>query len=242
MYPTLSYRLTWGGPLGSMGETWSCGLRLWNIGMTLDSGDQSWQAHWDSCYAALPAMEALLVAFHHDASKGMSPDAVLEVIKLNPVGTDGRQNELLNTAESHVLTGGAGGGTIGPHELAAAVTLRTDLTRGRGHAGRVFLPIGNPGFTTNGQFTGTTLGNLAHGMGALIWAINAVDDWLISGTNTHPLVHVLSNRSGRGDTTGVGPAYPVTSVAVGSVPDVQRRRRRSDVEAYTGGSITESGS
>jgi hypothetical protein len=242
MYPTLSYHLTWGGSSGSGEEGWTCGLRLWNIGITLNDSDQSWTAHGDNAAAAVDSIKTLLQAFHTDGVMHLNPHFYLDWVKLNPVDEHGRQSSTLNTIEARTVGTNAGGGSPGAFELALVASLTTAVARGRGHAGRLFHPVGSLTYDgTDGRVVGTTLTTIAQRTGKLLYDINNISTWTITGTNKQPKVYILSNRSGKNDVTGTGPAYPVTGVNVGDVPDVQRRRRRGQVEARTLGHLTSAG-
>jgi hypothetical protein len=242
MYPTLSYHLTWGGSSGSGEESWTCGLRLWNIGLTLNDSDQTWAAHGANCLAAIASVKTILQAFHTDGLMHLNPGMNINWVKLNPVGADGKQSSTLNTIELATMGTVAGNGSPGAFEMALVASLTTDVARGRGHAGRLYHPVGSLTYDgIDGRVVGTTLTTVAQRTGKLIYDINHVSTWELTGTNKQPLVYILSNRSGKNDITNTGPAYPVTGVNVGDVPDVQRRRRRGQIEARTLGHITATG-
>jgi len=135
-------------------------------------------------------------------------------------GSGGNLNQDFDTQWAAYAVGSQPTGTAGgfglPFEVALALTLNTDK-RGASGRGRIYLPsLGTTAMAAGGRFN-PIICNL---MGAFIGA------WFHSVTLAHtykPLVvsrrRIVLNE--------------VKSITVGAVPDSQRRRRRSQVEANT---------
>lgn len=109
---------------------------------------------------------------------------------------------------------GQSGGNSLPYEVACAVSLQTDK-RGPSGRGRIYLPPFYTGvMTVDGRFDPTAVDSCAVMMGNFFEAVT-------SDTGHVPIVvsrrRIVLNE--------------ITSVAVGYVPDAQRRRRRSLDEA-----------
>lgn len=241
MYANGHLRLTWGGRMGTLGETWVCGLRLWHANMNAANPKVNPTARTTALAYQAAAIEAtddiasILAALHVDGRSRVNGAAHLDWCKLNFVDENGQQLDGVDT-NTHLfesdLTGAVG---AGPFELAICATLRTSLHRGRAHAGRIYMPSTGSSYT-EGKIPAADCTALANSVSERLYAINHVTSWgeaLVSGSLT-PVVHVMSTRSGKNTTTGNGPAFEVTSVDVGEVPDVQRRRRRGLAENYHG--------
>jgi len=102
-----------------------------------------------------------------------------------------------------------------PAQISQVATLTTAFPRGLASKGRIYLPQPQAAVGADGRWTTGIALATANAVKVLINAINAV-----SGMGT---VHVMSK-------IGSGATHPVTGIAVGRVPDTQRRRRRSLVE------------
>jgi hypothetical protein len=103
-----------------------------------------------------------------------------------------------------------------PYEVACAVTLQTD-TRGPRGRGRVYLPPLSVSFmAADGVFSNGVITNMTNHFADFLNAVKTATGW-------KPLV--VSKRALQ--------LHEVTSIGVGHVPDSQRRRRRSQLEAPT---------
>ena len=229
MYAGPHIRLTWGGPLGDI-ESWTCGLRLWQSGFSVEGSSTTW--HTDAhaaCALAIDDVASIIHALHIDSRTPTSGGAKLSWVKLNPVNTSGLQWDDLSTVEYDFEVPSAGLTPMGPLQLAICATLRTDTARGRSHAGRIFIPAGvyAAGLDYSGRFADSTAQQVANSVSERIYALNAVSSW---PGEFSPAVAVMSLRSAKNVTTGAGPVSMVTGVDVGRVYDTQRRRRRSVTE------------
>lgn len=104
------------------------------------------------------------------------------------------------------IAGTATGGWI--RQVASTVTLRTTLRR---HWGRIYLPIANSQWDTNGQLSSGVADALA----------SAARTALLVSPNSQGVVPVVYDRNRK-------IAFGVTALEVDSVPDIQRRRRPRD--------------
>lgn len=110
---------------------------------------------------------------------------------------------------------GANPTTRVPPQLTVALTTRASITRGRGHAGRFYLPTSMTGVDATGKLNaGQLTGFVTH------WAS------MLSTLNTEFGGNcVIYSKIGQ-------VANFITTLAVGDVVDTQRRRRKSLVEVY----------
>lgn len=105
-------------------------------------------------------------------------------------------------------------------QAALVATLTTALQRGRGHAGRVFLPV-SPPIQSTGHVGEATAVPIA----------NAVANWINSIALLTGDTPVVWSKIGDSVT-------PITGVKIGSIIDTQRRRRSSIPEVYYPGTVS----
>lgn len=149
----------------------------------------------------------------------VSNAAVLRLIKLNEIGTDGRY--VGDDTVEYEYTGTPPAGPTNPEmppQVSLAVSLRTDAARGRAHAGRFYIPSPGtsiqPSTGTIGVAAQTTVANASK---ALLEACNgALVGWRVG---------VVSK-------IGAGAERPVTHIAVGAALDTIRSRRTDLNESY----------
>lgn len=202
------YRLVWGGRLFTS-EQWTCSLHLDADILNGHTADH---------------FQPALVDWMTRATSYISVAAKLDFIKYNrvvpfvlPNGKTSMRYALQDT-EQILQDDMAVGTTVqGPGQLTLAVSLRTALSRGRAHAGRIYPPTGGLGVEADGR-VGTNVTNAAAiSYATLIRDINAVV--ALDGTAS---VVVFSN---------VGQVVQnVQSVRVGRVLDTMRSRRTSLAE------------
>jgi hypothetical protein len=213
--------LQWGGSLPG-GEEWSCSLRLApntfvnNLDLVPPNSNlQSW-LHG--------SMKDAVVAFHTRAASHISAACNLQYVKLNKIGLDGHYAE--GSTNEHVLadTGGGGSPPYPPNQLALAISLTTNVSRGPAHRGRFFMPM--PSMVLDpfsGVITASDADAVRGSAKTFLEAIADVPGLDFPGTLT-PVV--MSRKAGN-------PTYRVVEgVDVGRVLDTQRRRRRSLPESY----------
>lgn len=218
-YPT-HWRVTFGGSFWGV-EEWSCSLRI-------ADPSQSWTSDLNSAnYARLNSqafvddVAADVQKFFTSPNSLISNQARLDYVKMNQIGPDGRYVSPSQTMEKRWPSGLASGGTAsGVPQVALAVTLRSDRTRGPLSRGRFFLPTSAaPGGGTDGPRI-STLGatNVANQVVTLIRDLN---QW--PGVDATDAAVCLVSPGGRG--LPDGGVEPVIRVEVGRLLDTQRRRR-----------------
>lgn len=146
---------------------------------------------------------------------------ILTGIKLNRINTSGHYADP-DTMEHTYTTPiyGSVGGNVAP-QLTMVSTLLTNLPRGRGSKGRMFLPpqapllsIGNDGLVTASDALTVATRSLE-----LVTDLNALYEPLGASV-------VVASR------TGAGSMRVVNGVRVGRVPDTMRSRRNKQPEDY----------
>lgn len=201
--------LQWGGTLPG-GEIWSCGLRMARINNGWADRDPE---------GMLNGVAGAVEAFHSSPGTLISPRAVLTHTKLNTIGVDGHYAlpETFEFLHANLMGGGPVQQTPA-NQVALAVSLLTDYSRGPAHSGRFYLPLPAVSIGSDGR--------LADGERATVKT--AADQFIaaLNGLSNKYAVAIHSRKFG-------APAIrPVTHTAVGKVPDTQRRRRNKLVEAY----------
>jgi hypothetical protein len=206
-YPAHHWFLTWGGSLPG-GETFTNTLRISDPNYQ-DGTPDTQQAIVDAYAAPIATWFAL---------GQISSDAVLQWVKMNWVSPE-KGLYINNWTNRHDFTPAiSGGGTTRhyPNQVALALTLSTEYTRGLAHQGRVYLP--SPTATVD-SLTGVMSEGQSQSQGelfaTLITALNAVDP--------ARTVQVMSK-------VRTGAAHDVVSVNCGRVLDTMRSRRSKLLE------------
>src|SRR5664280_3036968 len=200
------FRLAFGGSLFVV-EQWVCRLNITSSGTLMTDGEAD---------TALPAIVTAASTFVAD-NGWFGTGVKLEYVKLNKINSAGHYDNpsAARTSLLDPAIGGGGGGSTLPPQVAVCATLLTAHARGKAHKGRIYLPALAGALITYGVGAGTIGGGAAGAIGdathAFIQAINAA----LPSPNA---VSVISST---------GEANHVTGVAIGSVYDTQRRRRRS---------------
>lgn len=209
--------LRFGGTAWSGIEQWSCGLKLKHLG-----GDAAGPMH-DEVKATIDEVTTACQAYVGRNNSKFSWEAILNWVTLNVINKDTGKYYHPNdpTITEGLTTAGMGGS--GVPQLALAVTMRGDFTRGTAAFGRWFIPAaymsvaadGNVGSTNAQQAADsagtflTDLANIDSGLGPDAWA-----PWLYG-----------AGASGARDSS-------IAQLDVGRVYDTQRRRRNSLEENY----------
>lgn len=155
-----------------------------------------------------------VVAFHTAVNAGISNRSVLEVIKFNEIGTDGRYASESETVMEEFETGHPGAITASlPPQVALAVTLRTAKRRGRAHAGRFYLPFGSGSIQPDGRVPVSTQTNVAAEVTTFLNALNTAAEGI--------------GRLAVASDIGTGAIEYITHCEVGGVLDTIRTRRKS---------------
>lgn len=197
------YRLVWGGRLFTT-EGWSCSLSI---------------ASGTGFNLAASNFKVLLSAFMARSGTIFPSSARMDFIKCNELNPMTRKY-VLQTSNSYFQNDMViGASTVGPGQAAMAVSTRTALARGRAHAGRFYLPIGNvPVDVGSGQVPASVTGAMATSAWSMI-------------TDVNNLVGVGSSVA---IFSSVGQTVePVNGVKVGRVVDTIRSRRSSLAEDYS---------
>lgn len=201
--------LQWGGSLPGA-EQWSCGMRMTEV----SSGP------WPDTDAAamLAAASTAIQAFHVRSASKISVYAMLNFIKLNPIDVSGHY--VLPTTNEAIITptGGGSSTNLYPNQVALVATLRTAVTRGPAHAGRIYLPMPTAATLPDGEISAADRDTIKGSLTTLLTDLNAI--------RANYKVAVYSRKLG-------APAQRlVTNFDVGRVLDTQRRRRKSLRENY----------
>jgi hypothetical protein len=219
-------RLSWGGSLGTpAAEIWTNTLKWAN--------DQSLAPTRDALVGAVAAAAVPLKTWFSSLNARISPQAKMNWVKLNYIQGNGLQRDT-DTVVFDVVPGAPGGAATdqAPWIQSYALTLRTGLSRGRGHAGRIFPPAcGNPADYSGS--TGYVARNIADYMalefGTCIRDVrNAMNGAL--GLEQPPFLNegvaydlVVISASKTGDNRPPQ-SNEVVSVVCDRVPDIQHRR------------------
>lgn len=201
--------LQWGGSLPGS-ESWSCGVRFRAV-TAANSGDPAGMIA--GCVSAISS-------YHADANTKIATLAKLNFVKLNMVNTAGHY--AADVTYQTILTPVAGGQSVAagsPNQMALAVSLTTDVTRGHAHRGRFYLPMPQVALdATTGVLSTTDANAVKTRTLTFITALNAV-------SGNYKLA-VFSRKSG-------DPRHrDVLSCQVGRTLDTQRRRRKKVLEAW----------
>lgn len=194
-------------------ETWQFGVRAF---LNPDLVGTNYDTHAQNLanYLAAPTQ-----TMHGNTNIAIGQDFKLTTIKVARIEIEGQY------APAHVPgiysyttpVAGSASAKVWP-QLALTVSLKTDIPRGRAHAGRFFLPGCSLAPGTDGRLTDSVVNNAETVIKTWLNAINAASE-----TTT---VGVFSKLD-------LGYSNPVTEIGIGRVMDTQRRRRRSIVEART---------
>jgi hypothetical protein len=146
--------------------------------------------------------------------------ASLAYVKVNNIGADGHYSDPASTHRHDYTTDIRGNGSsFWPEILSVCISWRTAKTRGPGSHGRIYLP--NPTIVSQNS---------------LMVDDSARVSYCTAGKN---LLTVLKNAGGPISATPVVSSKvnatntPITAISVGSVGDVQRRRKSAEKEIYT---------
>lgn len=215
--------LSWGGTIGNGKDVWAN-----NIRMTNDETGQPDSVPGATLEAMLDDYVTDIRTFMTSAGANIVGGTTCNWVKFNEIGPDGLYvNKTLTHARYLNGTGAAGpisGASTSycPTFQSVAVTLTTSQARGPGSKGRFFLPGCAPTLTYDGVINTTSQTAIANAAAAFITALG--DEAGVDVTNMRPAV--VSNVG------NPGPANVVTGIAIGNVPDVQRRRKNNLIETY----------
>jgi len=202
------------GPSAAGGvEDWSCSMRI-NTGTT--------NASENAKTAFLETVSAPVNTFHVSSGAGSGTTAWLTNLSAAYIDTDGKYlggGAQTTTVRPYTTPAAGVGGSAQSWDVARVYTLRTAQSRGRGHVGRFYYPVGQT-TQSDGRWTSAEVTAAATSAKTMIDAVNAAAKavWTASFG-----VSVMSFVG--------GVSYQVNAVEVGRAPDTQRRRTKSLVEA-----------
>ena len=215
-------RVTISGDCFDGAEIWSTGF--WMGSETADAGDPALSAediagHWNAHFTTTAAITSnkyrttQVKVSQHKASDGKVDLTKVDIYDLNPITT------------------GNSAATKYPPQITLAATLTSDIQRGTGSKGRMYLPGINTVVGDTGKISATPQGNLVTSLKTMFDAINAdadIPDRVILVSRGNKLVTIPG-----GDITYINPKnVNVTGLRVGDVYDTQRRRRNDLPEVY----------
>lgn len=211
-FPLQHKLLTVGGALFGSAERWSMGIRFAN-GFDTSTGID--QADVDACVAPIRA-------WFTSTSSAFPTVHTVDMIKLAPIGVDGKYPGTLDAKEATIgaAINGAGTSASLPAQCSLVISLTTPFSRGRAHIGRVYPPPVSVGFTQGAAGRLSTAGVQAY-MGTFRTMLNAIR------ANTALNAPAVMSRIGTGVSIGI------TGLRCGEVIDTQRRRRTSIPENYS---------
>jgi hypothetical protein len=205
-------RLVLSGTIADGNEVWSIGFNfaIPDVGSATAPQDvQDW--------AQAAALEASSWFATGVLSEMLSTAGTFDKVECYGYGPTG---PALAIGEAILTAPEVGSGAVNcPSYVSAVASLRTGLFGAR-YRGRVYLPAMGVAIGANGQYAGTTTGpNISTAVSGLIQDLAAAAPGALAA---FPVVY-----SPTGDLVTA-----VTSVLVGSVPDVQRRRKDDIQEVY----------
>lgn len=230
----MTYKRHW---LLSFGGTCAGGQDIWsnNIRMSNDETGQPDGIPSSTLESLLDDFVGDIRAFLTNTNAYISNQVTCSWVKFNEIGPDGHYVDP-TTTHLRVLNAGSGAlapifGTASaavPSYQSVAVTLLTARQRGPGSKGRIFLPQCAAPMVHPGRISSTTAQNIATASATFLTALG--DEAGIDVTGLRPAV--VSNVG------SPGPSEPITTVKVGDVPDVIRRRKNNLIEAYVQAAVS----
>lgn len=219
--PHLSLRL--GGHFYTDSESWSVGLKFRSVTGGDPGALEGMQAKLESWRDAIKALNGgnvvptTMLSFLNDST-------TIEFIRASSVGADGKEDAVALVEIGQAVRGTGSFGL--PAQLAVACSLRTGRPGGS-YRGRMYWPaVGQP--PSGGEIPPARCSALATDVAGWISAVeNAGASIITPGVRCN----VVS--------TTKAVATPVTSVAVGSRFDIQRRRSEGQQESYSVASVAE---
>jgi len=212
-------RLSWGGTLGTPdAEIWTNTLKWAN--------DQSTTPTRASLEDAAAAVAVPLTTWFTSTESMISNAAKLRWVKLNFILSNGRQRDT-DTVTFDLPTPAQGlTKTANPLWVQSyALTLRTGLSRGRGHAGRIFPPACGDNTMYDiglGYLNAGSASAMALKFGTCIRDIRDTMNPLLDPVgNAYDLVIISASQTGD---TRPPQSNEVVSVVCDRVPDIQHRR------------------
>jgi len=202
-------RVQFGGTITNAGEpneVWSC-----SVNVTPASGFQ--------ILAYMDEMAPELLAWFRSVNSHCASNASLDYLKVNAIGPDGKYVDPTTTNVHDYSAPNSGGEPpIWPSILTVVTSWRTELQRGPGSRGRIYLPNWTHGSASTIVLSVTDQENYLNAGLALL-------DVIANTPGGHHAVPVIASNVNATNT-------PITRVEVGNIVDVQRRRKDAYTEVY----------
>jgi hypothetical protein len=213
-------RMSYGGTLGAPAvEIWTNTVKWKVTGFEPDAA---------LLQAACDAVTPIVSAWIARSGSLINSAALLTWVKLNWIGANGKQRDT-NTVQTDLAPGTAGGNSASTPAFSQtqAITLRTRVNRGRGHAGRVYPPV--TVFAADGAGSPYLDAGLAGGMATSFTTFLRDARAALAGVFVAAFPGSLAPDpavfSGGSALKGTQPLWtPIISAVVDRVPDVQHRR------------------
>lgn len=214
-------RVTISGSCFGGAEEWSTGF--WMGSETADAGDPQGAAEQIAGYWRV---------FFELAAHGVSSGYITTQVKVAQHIAETEATDLQSVDFYTVSPLMDGGGTSGalPAQISLAMTLTSELQRGTGSKGRMYLPgINTAVQTTDGHLISSYVATLSNNFKTFLDSVNTAagtSGKLILASKGHKIPGPIPN-----DYLGGVSAW-VTGCRIGNVYDTQRRRRNGLTEAY----------
>lgn len=206
-------KVTWGGSIGTQ-EIWATSFHI-----IFDNNPADPRVLLDSFPTELDAIVNLL-RVQHNTINGPTSNVVMEWVKFAVIGTDGKYIGEPRTANITPTQGGYTEVNVSAYN-GAAISLLGDIPRDPAGRGR-FYPPANAVAAQDGYFIGADVQTrLAASWANVFRQVNTQLD----NTATSARVGMVSEK-------GTGSQQDLVAVRVGSVLDVQRRRKNRIQETY----------
>lgn len=222
--------LSWGGSLAGGKEVWANNVRFQNrVSGSVDViSDSRMESMLDDFVTDIRA-------FHTSADVFISRNAKVEWVKFNEIGPDGRYKDQTKT-HARFLTSApgalqimAGASTAGaPTYQSVCITTTTDVQRGPGSKGRLFLPQCAVPLQETGDILPGNATLIANRAAAFFTALG--DE---SGIDVEAIAPAVVSNVGN-----PGPMNRITGVKVGNIPDVISRRKNALLETYVKATVS----
>lgn len=216
------YRLTFGGTLsegdsGPIDEIWQCNVSLLPYGGgTLD----------EDLY--MEQIDPTIRAWFSDTASGMSNAAVLNFLKCNEIGADGRYTSRTTSHRRDLTPTGGAVTPQNPEIISCCLSWITGVARGPGSKGRIYPPNPTYGSRSSMLIASSEQGAAAAAGVKLLQVLNNANDGPFRPT---PLGHYEDARPVVASSVN-GSLNGIIGCRAGSVKDVQRRRKDAIRETY----------
>jgi hypothetical protein len=216
-YANITHKATFYGTCWGGSEEWSTSLWLGNT-----SGGDVGQA--PSAQQAASIAEAWKTFFTSPAA-GIGNQYLTTGVKISHVNTLGKADAALTQFHTFQTTVAGNSASFHyPPQITVAATMTSDLMRGHGSKGRMYLPGVTKGLGANGHMHSTGQGELATAFNQFLSNVNSAAG--------NPYRVVLNAAEVTGVPFRAARMEIVTGCKIGSVFDTQQRRRNQLREQY----------